>query len=177
MERRATAAFKHGASGYTNWDCRCDICSAAHTAKLKKARESRIARMKAGSPDVPHGTSSGYMSWNCRCDACMAASAADRARQPSRIHAPDYHARHYRDHRGEILGRIKAANDESRVRAGRHGYQWTGPDLEVALRGDLTARQAADMLGRTMRAVMNIRFKHKRDVRLQNLAGVRTVER
>ena len=31
VERRNPPRFEHGASGYTNHKCRCDLCRAAHT--------------------------------------------------------------------------------------------------------------------------------------------------
>lgn len=40
---------------------------------------------------------------------------------------------------------------------------WTGPELELILRRDLTAPQAAEMLGRTVAAVRRMRVKAQRD--------------
>lgn len=169
LARRDTAYFKHGASGYSNWGCRCDVCTAAHSAKMRRARQVRIQKMLAGDPAVPHGTASGYVSWGCRCDPCVAAAAAARAEHPSRR---DYKAIYAR-HQAELRAAAKQRNDESRDRAERHYQPWTGPDLEMALREDLTVAEVAAALGRTQRAVQNIRFKHRHEPRLQNLAGLR----
>lgn len=67
----------------------------------------------------------------------------------------------------------KRVNDKLRDTASRHGQQWTGPELEIATRRDLSAAQVAKMLGRTLYGV-----KHQRSLLAQNnpvktwLAGV-----
>lgn len=68
--------------------------------------------------------------------------------------------------------RVRSANAQSRSRAHRHGYEWTGPELEVAGRTDLTAKQAATILGRTIAAVNTARAKLKDHPREINLAGL-----
>lgn len=52
------------------------------------------------------------------------------------------------------------------------GKQWTGPELEIAAREDLTATQVALMLGRTEAAVRVMRHKLREDPRKINLAGL-----
>lgn len=66
----------------------------------------------------------------------------------------------------------KDLNVESRAEAGRHGYQWTGPELEIAARPDLTAREVAAMLGRTIAAVKAARQKSQHDPKWQRVAGL-----
>lgn len=39
----------------------------------------------------------------------------------------------------------------------RKGYAWTGPEIDIAMRADLTYEQAALMLGRTVAGVMYVR--------------------
>ena len=85
-------------------------------------------------------------------------NAAEREREYQRTHV---HARRVR------------RNDESREKAARHRSEWTGPELELADREDLTAAQVAAMTGRTIKAVKTIRTKLRRDVRLQELRGMR----
>jgi hypothetical protein len=51
-------------------------------------------------------------------------------------------------------------------------HRWTGPELELAARQDLTALQVANAVGRTEAAVRTIRRKIRRDPRKANLAGV-----
>jgi hypothetical protein len=53
-----------------------------------------------------------------------------------------------------------------------HGKEWTGPELELAARSDLTAKEVASMLGRTLFAVECVRVKLKDDPRKIKLAGV-----
>lgn len=50
--------------------------------------------------------------------------------------------------------------------------QWTGPELELASREDLSASQVASKLGRTLYAVKHMRRKLRDDPRKVLLAGV-----
>lgn len=50
--------------------------------------------------------------------------------------------------------------------------QWTGPELEIAARDDLTVTEAALMLGRTWKAVRVMRSKLRTDPRKIQLAGL-----
>lgn len=63
------------------------------------------------------------------------------------------------------------AQDATRP-AGRWGCQWTGPELEIALRDDLTAKQAALMLGRTYFATQAARRKARTDPKWSSVVGV-----
>lgn len=65
-----------------------------------------------------------------------------------------------------------ALQEASRSGATRHGAEWTGPELEILARRDLTARQIATMLGRTLGAVNAARSKLNREPRERWLAGV-----
>lgn len=49
---------------------------------------------------------------------------------------------------------------------------WTGPELEIVARTDLTAREAAVMLGRTLYAVKHQRKAIRNDPRKARLADV-----
>lgn len=60
---------------------------------------------------------------------------------------------------------------ETLEQAHRHRYQWTGPELELADRKDLSAMQVAQMTGRTIKAVKAMRSKLRVEPRLQNLRG------
>lgn len=59
-------------------------------------------------------------------------------------------------------------------RATNHGKQWTGPEMELVLRGDLSVRQLALKLGRTINAVRYIRRQlvEKQDPRYVKVAGM-----
>jgi hypothetical protein len=65
-----------------------------------------------------------------------------------------------------------AAQAGTRPSARRNGLAWTGPELEIAARDDLTAEQAARMLGRTYRAVAGQRAHMCHDPRKAFLAGL-----
>lgn len=65
----------------------------------------------------------------------------------------------------------KRMNDALNDAAVNHGKQWTGPELEILCREDLTHRQAAEALGRTLYAVRHQRQLLRVDPRKINLAG------
>jgi hypothetical protein len=46
--------------------------------------------------------------------------------------------------------------------ATNHGKQWTGPELEILARDDLTHRDASLLLGRSFYAVVTMRHKLRR---------------
>ncbi|HEY8663128.1 MAG TPA: hypothetical protein VIL68_05880 [Propionibacteriaceae bacterium] len=67
----------HNASTYAHRGCRCDVCRAAHAARMA-TRRATLRRWVAahGLPDhVEHGPSA-YNNWGCRCNACRAGNAA-----------------------------------------------------------------------------------------------------
>lgn len=66
------------------------------------------------------------------------------------------------------------AQNSTMPTAGRRGLTWTGPELEIVARTDLTAEQAAQMLGRTYHGVAMQRRKLGIDPRKRDLAGERT---
>lgn len=63
-------------------------------------------------------------------------------------------------------------NSELAATATHHRQQWTGPELEIAARADLTLREVAHMLGRTIAAVAYARRGLREDPRKMNLAGL-----
>lgn len=68
-------AHQHGIkSTYTNWGCRCDECTAAHTRDEAKARKARYdwTREHGLPAGVKHGASA-YSNWGCRCTVCTGA--------------------------------------------------------------------------------------------------------
>lgn len=143
---------KHGTRTRYAKGCRCDPCK---TAGYEYRRQAK------GSQPNKHGTYTAY-SWNgCRCDECKAAGARKAARDDVRFKDALRKAGRDDIHTRDALA-FKARNDKSRQEADRWGYLWTGPELEVISREDLTAPQAAAMLGRTIAAVTNQR-KRLRD--------------
>ncbi len=62
----------HGTdSGYTNWGCRCEECSAAR-ALATKQYQKRVQLKAILDPDsIKHGTFFAYAMQKCKCDICM----------------------------------------------------------------------------------------------------------
>ena len=79
-------------------------------------------------------------------------------------------------YREQALGhdrrRLAAAQARTTDNARRRGYVWTGPELEIAARDDLTVAEIARMLGRTYYAVVTARHRIRRDPRADWLAGL-----
>lgn len=117
---------------------------------LEEARKIILGRLYGMQPrprSYSHGTFMKYID-GCRCDPCVSVAAQKRNRQ------------------------AKRANSETLETATNHYKQWTGPELEIAARADLTARQVAVMLGRTLKSVKGIRVKLRDDPRYRDTAGV-----
>jgi hypothetical protein len=142
-QRTTPEGIPHGYSRYVNWSCRCEICKAANLERIAADCERR-----KGSPDTPHGTLTGFRFWRCRCDLCRAANRAARLALTLR-------------HQGE-----------TKPSARRHYAQWTGPELELASRRDLSTRQVAQMIGRTYWAVQTMRAALSKEPALDQVAGV-----
>ena len=99
-----------------------------------------------------HGLATTYRA-GCRCDECRAAMS-ERCDDRRRRHG-----------------------ERTRAKATRNGQQWTGAELEIATRDDLTAVEAAEMLGRTYQAVMNVRHLCKSDPKYIHLLGASRIDR
>ena len=56
--------------------------------------------------------------------------------------------------------------------ASRRGLQWTGPELEMVMRSDLTVEQIAKAIGRTFAATAHARHRAKTDPKFIALAGL-----
>lgn len=104
--------------------------------------------------------------------------AAARAKEAARMRAylPARMARDESFRRAQVRRRVAQQarwNSTLRDAAHRHRQEWTGPELELVARPDLSARQVAQMLGRTLYAVRTQRHKlaagDPRTVRLANL--------
>lgn len=61
---------RHGRNGYSNLNCRCDICRAANVAYQRELREVRRRRIVADPSLRPHGVETTYFNWACRCTEC-----------------------------------------------------------------------------------------------------------
>jgi hypothetical protein len=92
----------------------------------------------------------------------------DRAREASRR----YRAEHPEKVK-EAARRQKARDNAVTIDSARHHREmWTGPQLEIAAREDLTAKQVAVMTGRTLHAVNNARSRLREDPEIISVAGL-----
>jgi len=145
LERRKETPFEaipHGVKGYNHYGCRCDRCRKANSERV-----ANEAARRSSSRDIPHGVD-GFNNYNCRCDIC---------REGKRAESADY---------------IRRAQAESLPGAKKRGQEWTGPELELAARKDLTAKQVAAMVGRTVSGVRNVRSRFSKEPQLRALAGI-----
>lgn len=94
-----------------------------------------------------------------------------REQQPEAIRAVkrDY----YRRNRETISRQRRQYREATRSAAEsrRSGYQWTGPELELASRDDLTHGQVAEKLGRSLAAVKTMRWRLRSEPLLSHIAG------
>ena len=144
--------------------CKCDLCRSANATVHKKLRADR--RLRHNKASFEHG-SSGYRNWGCRCEVCT--------REHAKACAPAVQ-RYQEANREEINQRTDARRrpiqNRSLEEAHRNGFQWTGPELELIVRPDLTTQQAAAMLGRTYFAVMKARARLRVEPKFADLAGL-----
>jgi hypothetical protein len=111
-----------------------------------------------------------------------AANREKRNERERRYRAANRDAVSERDRRRKAANRERDNERDRRRRATvqaettdaarRHGYVWTGPELEIVARDDLTVKQIALMLGRTYTAVEKARERIRRDPRADFLAGL-----
>lgn len=109
------------------------------------------------------------------CRACAGAAAREWAVLNHERFIAAKRARYAADpvpHRVDSLARYNAdperqaerfagIQEETRENADHHAEPWEACELEVALRGDLTAKEAALMLGRTYGAVTGARRRYR----------------
>jgi hypothetical protein len=138
---------------------------------ITEAGRERLARggFKAPRGEFSHGTRAGYGIYGCRCERCRAWEH-DNYQEQRKAHppGPESEAAHSRVWRAENPEKAAAArakghaaqqrkNAALRDVASRHGQEWTGTDLEMASRADMTAEQVARVIGRTIRSVTSMR--------------------
>lgn len=117
--------------------------------KVRDQAEGRPPRPRNGSGTVKTHGLSGYAR-GCRCADCRVAKREyDRAD-----------------------GGNAKRQAETLEKAARLGNQWTGPELEVAARNDLSLREIAALLGRSYASVANMRHKMKADPKTISLVGL-----
>lgn len=64
----------HGNPSTYNHGCRCEPCTTANTARVKRSRVARQQRAE----EAPHGLYA-YTNWGCRCEVCTAAKSEANA--------------------------------------------------------------------------------------------------
>lgn len=118
-----------------------------------------IAATCATCGEFKQGVNFGTIHGIPRTSMCFACKAVDQPKDPQRavLDMKRYRAREQK---------------KTAPKARNHGKQWTGPELEIASRPELTATQAAKMLGRTHVAVRAARQKLRRDPKWASVAGL-----
>jgi len=104
----------------------------------------------------PHGMANSY-DMGCRCGACTEAKGGTV--EQWRSSAPEK----FRANMVEWERRRKRRNNASRDAARNWKKQWSVPELEIASRTDLSAADAAALLGRTIAAVYAARRLMRQD--------------
>ena len=173
-------------TGY-RYGCRCDRCrtgsaatkAAANKRYVERHPERYAARRAAyrnANRDLLREKGRAYARRNR--DQQNARRLAARTSDPEsyyeqqNIAARRQYAANPERFRGQARKQKEKRHSETRPSAKNWGKAWTGPELEVALREDLTSTQAALLLGRTASAVEHQRHEIRRDPRKADLAGV-----
>lgn len=123
---------KHGAAGAYQAGCRCTPCEEWNRARVRRQPSSRQrARSRPTGTSFKHGTTTGCDHHGCRCTPCSAA----------------------------YIARYQRAQQATRERAVHNRAPWTENEMTIAMAPDLTAKQAALLLGRSYAAVKSMRSR------------------
>lgn len=114
----------------------------------QKMRDAERGKEPQARPSAVHTHGLGGYGRGCRCETCAEAK------------------RQYRQGHEE---KVKSATVPGARNARK---EWTGPELEVAARDDLSVTEIARRLGRTYAAVSVIRHKIRHDPKTINFAGI-----
>ncbi len=96
----------------------------------------------------------------------------DRNAEKIRARAKRYLSEHYEELRPAMQANYRARQDQTSAVAHRKGLYWTGPEVELVDRDDMTLSEMAVMLGRTYAAVVEMRSKLRRgDPKALGLVG------
>jgi hypothetical protein len=143
-----------------------------------------------GFPTMPRGHTGWLIAKTCpQCGAFLPASAFEVKRDGGRRHicAPcqsDVFLERYRadeQFRAQTNANALRHHAKSQIstidRAHHAGMEWTGPELEIVMREDLTRPQKAEMLGRTHYAISQMIWKiQSGDPKKVRLAGLRRAD-
>lgn len=159
---------EHGTKSRYVHGCRCQECKAANTAYQRESTEAR--RSKPVPEGVTHGKACAT-NYGCKCAVCSEAVRAYNVELGKRVRAGKVQHRgegrssgcpcescrkFHREYQGKWSRR---QNSQSQVTATRAGYMWTGAEMEIASRSDLTVKQLAEMLGRSIASVNAMRAR------------------
>lgn len=149
--------WQHGSSSAYNNFCRCAVCVQAERNRraAKQAESSRVHRPRRSPFNLLAGSCS-------RCHALISTSIDLITEPQAGFSSCCVTCRE---------GFNRKRNARSRDTASHHCQEWTGPELEVAAREDLTESEVAHMLGRTVAAVQSARRDLRVDPRKARLAG------
>jgi len=164
-----------------NSGCRCAKC---RRANAKRHAEQRVRRKSSHSVDtIPHGAS-GYVNYGCECDVCRdAVSERNQLQRRSRVErseqAPHGTKAAYSGWGCRCAECRRAGNEyrqgiysETLDGASNHFKKWTGPEMEILERGDLSHREAALLLGRTVWAVQTMRRRLRAEPKVIQVVGI-----
>lgn len=126
--------------------------------------ESERACAECGTGFYPSNPRQVLCSKPCRQASRSRTKAEWQSGLPSGYRKEDHRAARKRQH------------DRSLDRARNHRKNWTGPELELVARGDLTREELMKVLGRTSYAINSARHLLRVDPRKQALAGQTTTE-
>lgn len=154
-------------------DRTCTSCKSA----AKRAEATRLREAGQSRPKVFHA---GIILVAATCASCGELLAADRFRIAGGVPetAACYSCRWQQESRNPVRDvrnmrrHRERRQSETRPKARRSGQPWNGAELEIVLREDLTAREAAAMLGRTFVAVNSARQRARQDPQWIALAGM-----
>lgn len=154
----------------------------AGTPKYRSTVWAQWQMRKGHAPRVPDYLGLRPLAWTCtgcgtlrtcpdgslkssidiaKCVTCSRRSSSEFGKNARATNDPKYKTR--------VRKYVKAQNDETVASATRHRYTWTGPELDMALRKDLTIRQIATALGRSIYAVRAARAAALKDPRKARL--------
>lgn len=163
----------------------CKPCKAAYRREylaarpeLKAAEHRRaVEGMRLAQADTAASAESNRLAWSEEEEVLLARddlTIKDIAHKLGRSYAAVAGKRRQIKVGKVELSRTAYASQAETLEGASNNYKgWTGPEMELILRNDLTATETAQMLGRTVYAVRAMRRRCSIDPRVQVLAGER----
>jgi transcription elongation factor Elf1 len=151
----------------------------------------KCSQEKSGSEFTISKRGDGHLFLSASCKKCRAATEAKRrerredhvSKNPDYVFPPyirptyDRLSQEEREPFRERMRKYASENQSQSLESATNHYkEWTGPELELLLREDLTAIELAEMLNRTLHSVRRMRVKVQKDPRKQVHAGIDRAE-